>query len=64
MAVEPTWLREIEQAVPIAALEQGAAQRSLEPPSQRDLMRAEFEELVKRSPDQVALQVGAWLKED
>jgi flagellar M-ring protein FliF len=65
VAVEPTWLREIEQSVPVAALETTmAAHRLPDPESQkREALRSEFEELVKAQPDQVAMQVGAWIKE-
>jgi flagellar M-ring protein FliF len=65
VTVEPTWLREIEQAVPIAQLEQSmAANRVIDPAvKQREQLREEFENLVKTQPEQVALQVNAWIKE-
>jgi flagellar M-ring protein FliF len=65
VAVEPTWLREIEQAVPIAQLEQSMAANRVVDPSmrQREQLREEFEKLVKNQPEQVALQVNAWIKE-
>jgi flagellar M-ring protein FliF len=65
VAVEPTWLREIEQAVPLAQLESSMAANRVADPAlqQREQIRTEFEELVKTQPDQVAMQVGAWIKE-
>lgn len=65
VAVEPTWLREIEQSVPLAALEQGMSIHRLPDAEaqKRDQIRGEFEELVKAQPDQVAMQVGSWIKE-
>jgi hypothetical protein len=41
-----------------------ATNRLPDPESQkRESLKAEFEELVKTQPDQVALQVGQWIKE-
>ena len=58
---EPTWLREISQATPIAALEvatvpSGAVQH-------RELMQKEAEQIVQSQPEHVALQVQQWMNE-
>jgi flagellar M-ring protein FliF len=58
---EPTWLREISQATPIAALEaatvpSGAVQH-------HELMQKEAEQIVSRQPEHVALQVQQWMNE-
>jgi flagellar biosynthesis/type III secretory pathway M-ring protein FliF/YscJ len=58
---EPTWLREISQATPIAALEaatlpSGAVQH-------HELMQKEAEQIVTRQPEHVALQVQQWMNE-
>jgi flagellar M-ring protein FliF len=61
---EPTWLREISQATPLAALEAAGA-RSMPSPSaqQHELMQKEAEEIVNRQPEHVALQVSQWMNE-
>jgi len=58
---EPTWLREISQATPIAALEvatvpSGAVQH-------RELMQKEAEQIAQNQPEHVALQVQQWMNE-
>jgi flagellar biosynthesis/type III secretory pathway M-ring protein FliF/YscJ len=64
-APEPTWLREIEAAMPLAALEAGAPiRRELDPRAeQREQMHGELVDLASDSPEQVALQVAQWMKE-
>jgi flagellar M-ring protein FliF len=68
-APEPTWLRQIEGAVPLAQLGAGnyAAPNIELPPDpaaeRRDAVRHEVEELVKREPEKVAQQVGQWVRE-
>ena len=62
VAVEPTWLREIEQAVPIAELNGGAASRN-GAHTQTDALRAQVEEIARRQPEQVAIQVGQWMND-
>jgi flagellar M-ring protein FliF len=61
---EPTWLREISHATPIAALESAAIRSG---PSlavhQRELVQKEAEEIVHRQPEHVALQVQQWMNE-
>jgi flagellar M-ring protein FliF len=61
---EPTWLREISHATPIAALEAAAA-RSVPSASvqHREIMQKEAEEIVHRQPEHVALQVQQWMNE-
>lgn len=62
IAPEPTWLRQIEGAVPIAQLTAGEG--SHDPVRERrELTKSEVEEIVKREPERVAAQVGQWLKE-
>jgi flagellar biosynthesis/type III secretory pathway M-ring protein FliF/YscJ len=61
---EPTWLREISQATPIAALEAAAVRGT---PSvavqQREVMQKQAEEIVHSQPEHVALQVQQWMNE-
>ncbi len=61
---EPTWLREISHATPIAALEAATA-RSMPSASvqHREIMQKEAEEIVHRQPEHVALQVQQWMNE-
>jgi flagellar M-ring protein FliF len=59
---EPTWLKEITDAQPVAQLE--SAMRQLDPAvARRDEMGAQVDEIVRRQPDQVAIQVKQWLNE-
>jgi flagellar M-ring protein FliF len=68
-APEPTWLRQIEGAVPLAQLGSGSyAAPNIELPpdpaaERREAVRHEVEELVKREPEKVAQQVGQWVRE-
>jgi flagellar M-ring protein FliF len=63
-APEPTWLREIESAMPLAQLEAGSPMRQLDPMAeQRESQRTELVELATQQPEQVALQVAQWMKE-
>jgi flagellar biosynthesis/type III secretory pathway M-ring protein FliF/YscJ len=64
-APEPTWLREIEAAMPLAALEAGAMpRRELDPATeQREQTHNELVDLASSQPEQVALQVAQWMKE-
>lgn len=67
-APEPTWLREIEAAMPLAQLEAGggssARRRELDPASERrDQTHTEVVDLANGQPEQVALQVAQWMKE-
>jgi flagellar M-ring protein FliF len=59
---EPTWLREIDSAMPLAALEAGP--RQADPQAERrDQTRDELASLAAGHPEQVALQVAQWMKE-
>jgi flagellar M-ring protein FliF len=60
IAIEPTWLREIEHTVPVAALD---ASRNGQNPG-ADALRLQVEEIARRQPEQVAIQVGQWMKDD
>jgi flagellar M-ring protein FliF len=61
---EPTWLREISQATPLAALEAGGAALMPSPNAQRhEVMAKEAEEILRRQPEHVALQVQQWMNE-
>ena len=66
-APEPTWLREIEAAMPLAALEAGGyavTRRDADPiAEQREQARNELVDLATSQPEQVALQVATWMKE-
>jgi flagellar M-ring protein FliF len=61
---EPTWLREISQATPLAALE-AAGMRSVPSASvqHREIMQKEAEEIARSQPEHVALQVQQWMNE-
>lgn len=60
---EPTWLREISQATPLAALESGASMIPSPNAQRHELMTKEAEEIVRRQPEHVALQVQQWMNE-
>jgi flagellar M-ring protein FliF len=61
---EPTWLRDISQATPLAALE-AAGVRSVPSASvqHREIMQKEAEEIARNQPEHVALQVQQWMNE-
>lgn len=65
--LEPTWLREIEQTVPLQALERGTPARSLpahDPAGeQREALRGEVESIARTQPEQIASQMSTWMKE-
>jgi flagellar M-ring protein FliF len=65
VAPEPTWLREIERSVAVAELEAAPARvHTLDPASaRRAALKAEAEEIAEKQPEQIAVQVSAWLKE-
>jgi flagellar M-ring protein FliF len=67
---EPTWLREIEGAMPVTALEGGQAQlpaprqKTIDPGQlRREQVAQDVEEIVHNQPEHIAVQVGQWLKE-
>src|SRR4051794_33963504 len=64
-APEPTWLREIEAAMPLAALEAGThARREHDPAAEeREQAHNELVALAETQPEQIALQVAQWMKE-
>jgi flagellar M-ring protein FliF len=67
---QPTWLRELESPLPLAALERSSYADEEEPAQVRQLRapvnvaRRQVEDLVERDPDRVAQQVRAWMAED
>jgi flagellar M-ring protein FliF len=73
VAPEPTWLREVESAMPLHELEAGTAigrvgsgiaRPALDAAAQqRNQVREEVEEIAIKQPQQIAAQVGQWLKE-
>lgn len=64
LAGEPVWLREIEGPTPIAELEVAPVRTALDPAQERRAtVRGQVEEIVRREPEQVAAQIGQWLKE-
>jgi flagellar M-ring protein FliF len=64
VAAEPTWLREIQGAIPVAELEAGPSRGILDPAqARRAALKAEAEEIAQKQPEQIAVQVSAWLKE-
>lgn len=65
LASEPTWLREIQRATPVGELEATRVRGELtNPAAQRSAaLRSEAAEIAMRQPEQLAQQVGQWLKE-
>src|SRR3954452_18714099 len=63
VAPEPRWLREIQQTTPLAALGPGPLDVSDLQSERRKGMQAAAEDLVRRNPDQVAMQVATWMNE-
>jgi flagellar M-ring protein FliF len=61
---EPTWLREISHATPLAALE-AVGMRSVPSASAQhhEIMQKEAEEIARSQPEHVALQVQQWMNE-
>jgi flagellar M-ring protein FliF len=64
---EPKWLADIQQSVPLAALEppHAPAMQSVSPAehARREQMHKQVNEIVEKSPDQVAIQVTQWMNE-
>jgi flagellar M-ring protein FliF len=62
---EPTWLREIEQARPLAELEAGPARAALPDANSeaRNAVKGEVEEIARNQPQAIAAQVSSWMKE-
>jgi flagellar M-ring protein FliF len=64
IGAEPTWLREIQRSVPVGELEAAHALELTSPASVKSAaLKAEANEIAMRQPDQLAQQVGQWLKE-
>jgi flagellar M-ring protein FliF len=64
VAPEPTWLREIERSVAVAELEAAPTRVAIDPAgARRAALRAEAEEIARKQPQQIAVQVSEWLKE-
>jgi flagellar M-ring protein FliF len=64
VAPEPRWLREISQSTPIAQLASGGHSPLDNPLSdRRKQAQSTAEEIVKKQPDQVAMQVAQWMSE-
>lgn len=66
VAIEPTWLREIERSVPVHALESGSAplEISVDPESERrHQLKTQVQELARGNPEQIALQINQWMRE-
>jgi flagellar M-ring protein FliF len=63
VAPEPKWLREISQSTPIAQL--APAGQMLDNPlsERRKQTQTTAEEIVRKQPDQVAMQVAQWMSE-
>jgi flagellar M-ring protein FliF len=63
---EPTWLRELERGVTVAELEAGTPLAGLPSPAEierRNAVREQVEEIATNSPEALASQVAAWMKE-
>jgi flagellar M-ring protein FliF len=65
LAAEPTWLREIQRSMPVGELEASRVRGELtNPQSARSAaLKAEANEIAMRQPNQLAEQIGQWLKE-
>jgi flagellar M-ring protein FliF len=63
VALEPTWLREIQGARPIAELEAGQTMQIDQNGGQRKALRDQVDEIVNRQPEQIAQQVSTWMNE-
>jgi flagellar M-ring protein FliF len=62
----PTWLRELESGITVAELEAGPPPVPQLPPGvqeRRNAMRDQVEEIAQNSPEAIASQVAAWMKE-
>ena len=64
---EPTWLRELEGGMTVAELESGGppplALPSAADIERRNAVREQVEEIAANSPEAIASQVAAWMKE-
>jgi flagellar M-ring protein FliF len=64
---EPTWLRELERGMTVAELESGGppplALPSAADIERRNAVREQVEEIAANSPEAIASQVAAWMKE-
>lgn len=65
VAIEPTWLREIERGVSVRhELESGPIQIDVDPASERrHQLKTQVQELARSSPEQIALQINQWMRE-
>jgi flagellar M-ring protein FliF len=63
VAPEPKWLREIQRTTPIAELGPSQSTGNELASARRQDRQRQAEELVKRNPDQVAMQVAQWMSE-
>jgi len=63
VAPEPKWLREIQRSTPIAELGPSHSTGNELTSARRQDRQRQAEELVKRNPDQVAMQVAQWMSE-
>ena len=63
LTAEPTWLSEIQAAVPLAELTAGGGQQMDEAQTRRAELSAQVEEIASNQPEQIAQQVGAWMNE-
>jgi len=64
--LEPTWLREIEQTLPLASLEAPSSpvRPALDPAAEaREALRGEVEQIARTQPEQIAAQVSTWMKD-
>jgi flagellar M-ring protein FliF len=61
----PTWLRELEAGVTVAQLEAGTPLPALPAgvAERRNAVREQVEEIANNSPEAIASQVAAWMKE-
>jgi flagellar biosynthesis/type III secretory pathway M-ring protein FliF/YscJ len=62
IAPEPKWLREIQHTTPLAELSAPTPVNDLNSVRRKE-MQATAEEIVRKNPDQVAMQVAQWMSE-
>ena len=63
VTAEPTWLKEIQAAVPLAELTAGGGQQLDGAQARRAELNAQVGEIAANQPEQIAQQVGSWMKE-
>ena len=66
VAIEPTWLREIERSTTVGALEAGHSplEISIDPEGERrHQLKTQVQDIARSHPEQIALQINQWMRE-